>query len=1132
MSNSFNLKSYSAIAGAVTFALGSISTFSAQAADLSLSKVQPTFVKQVNSLTQGKKSSTSSQAQSTYIVRLEAPSIASYQGGIKGMKATSLRVTGKSKLDGKSPAVKAYRDFLSNKQNEMMQNCEQSLGRSLLVKHRYSHAFNGMAMVLSADEAEMVAALPGVVSIEQETFETLNTDAGPGWIGAKRFWRQNGTEIQGNRGEGAVVAILDSGINHDHPSFADVGGDGYDHVNPLGSGNYLPGSYCDVVDPTFCNDKLIGAWDMVQSGDDPTAPEDMSGHGTHTAATTAGNVVKNANLDAPTTSLSVDLSGVAPHANIIAYDVCIDSCPSSALLAAVDQVVIDSSLLPSGIQALNYSISGGENPYNDAMELGFLNATAAGIYVAASGGNSGPGPETVAHRSPWVSTTAAMTHNRSINNSVADMVSDGASLANLEGKGFTAAYGPAAIVYAGDFPTANGSSNDTDPAQCLEPFPAGHFSGEIVICDRGAIARTEKGENALAGGAGGMVLANAEANGEATVGDSHFLPAVHLGFSDGQIIKDWVAANTNTSGTIAGTVVDMDRKYADITAGFSSRGPNTTFDVIKPDIGGPGVDILAAYATLDNSGLDEYAFLSGTSMSSPHNAGAGALISGSTDWTPYEIKSALMMTSKNTKLFKDDGVTPADPFDVGAGRLDLTRVLSAGLVLDETPENFLAADPAMGGDPKTLNIASMQNSSCSGSCSWTRTVTNVSGDFAEWRLRANMDAAGTSVTVSPRRLALDAGESAEVTVSVDTTFAAGGWAFGQLDLVPGDRSMPRLHMPIAALSAQTSSPFLSKTVDMAEATVGDVLTYTIDLSNGPLGGVINITDELPDGVTYVADSAMQTVTNGTTDSDFAFDGTAMNWSGTLAQSGLGLADSASPFGYFSLGAFGTAPIDIGCPDNCDDGGLIFDVPDFTFNGESYNQVIWSTNGTLEMGIESLSVTSASNTELPNVSTPNNLLAPLWTDLDFTNGGNFYVATLGDGVNSWTIYEWENVARFGTDPADPANTHTVQVWIQADDSGNIWYVYGPQGDLTGVNLTVGVENADGTTGSSSYFNGAGVLPAQGSDLKVESTVGGQATLSFQADVDQCDVAGIVNQVQVESDGTVASAIAATACAAAP
>ncbi|MFT5675523.1 MAG: hypothetical protein ACI808_001454, partial [Paraglaciecola sp.] len=173
MSNSFNLKSYSAIAGAVTFALGSISTFSAQAADLSLSKVQPTFVKQVNSLTQGKKSSTSSQAQSTYIVRLEAPSIASYQGGIKGMKATSLRVTGKSKLDGKSPAVKAYRDFLSNKQNEMMQNCEQSLGRSLLVKHRYSHAFNGMAMVLSADEAEMVAALPGVVSIEQETFETL-----------------------------------------------------------------------------------------------------------------------------------------------------------------------------------------------------------------------------------------------------------------------------------------------------------------------------------------------------------------------------------------------------------------------------------------------------------------------------------------------------------------------------------------------------------------------------------------------------------------------------------------------------------------------------------------------------------------------------------------------------------------------------------------------------------------------------------------------------------------------------------------------------------------------------------------------------------------------------------------------
>ena len=181
-------------------------------------------------------------------------------------------------------------------------------------------------------------------------------------------------------GEGIVIAILDSGINSDHPSFADVGDDGYDHTNPLGSGNYVPGSYCDIVDGSFCNDKLIGAWDMTGPADG-TSPEDDDGHGSHTAATAGGNVISDATLLTATTTFSRDISGVLPHASIIAYDVCIDSCPGSALLAAIEQVVVDAGNLPDGIHALNYSISGGGDPYNDIIEIGFLNATAAGVYV-------------------------------------------------------------------------------------------------------------------------------------------------------------------------------------------------------------------------------------------------------------------------------------------------------------------------------------------------------------------------------------------------------------------------------------------------------------------------------------------------------------------------------------------------------------------------------------------------------------------------------------------------------------------------------------------------------------------------------------------------------------------------------
>lgn len=98
-------------------------------------------------------------------------------------------------------------------------------------------------------------------------------------------------------------------------------------------------------DPTFlCNDKLIGAWGYaaVNGGD----PRDYEGHGSHTASTAAGNAV-TANLVGHTISLNRSISGIAPHANIIAYAAC---CDGDALTAAIDQVVLD------GVDVVNYSI--------------------------------------------------------------------------------------------------------------------------------------------------------------------------------------------------------------------------------------------------------------------------------------------------------------------------------------------------------------------------------------------------------------------------------------------------------------------------------------------------------------------------------------------------------------------------------------------------------------------------------------------------------------------------------------------------------------------------------------------------------------------------------------------------------
>ena len=110
------------------------------------------------------------------------------------------------------------------------------------------------------------------------------------------------------------------------------------------------------------------------------------------------------------------ISGVAPHANVIMYDVCnAGGCGSAGSVAAVNQAVLD------GVDVINFSISGGNNPYADSVELAFLGASSAGIFVSTSAGNNGPGPNTVAHRSPWLATVAASTHNRLFSSSLIDM---------------------------------------------------------------------------------------------------------------------------------------------------------------------------------------------------------------------------------------------------------------------------------------------------------------------------------------------------------------------------------------------------------------------------------------------------------------------------------------------------------------------------------------------------------------------------------------------------------------------------------------------------------------------------------------------------------------------------------------
>ncbi len=183
----------------------------------------------------------------------------------------------------------------------------------------------------------------------------------------------------------------------------------------------------------------------------------------------------------------------------------------------------------------------------------------------------------------------------------------------------------------------------------------------------------------------------------------------------------------------------------DILANFSLRGPTggTFQNIQKPDVTGPGVSIYAAITS-------NYGNLSGTSMSAPHLTGSAALVRKlQPAWLPEEVKSALMMTSFNGGK-KENGTTPWDPDDVGTGRVDLTQVSKAGLVMNETFANFLAANPATGGDPKTLNVPSVRNTTCTPSCVFTRTVRNTKTVPTSWTATgSSINPANFTVSVSP-----------------------------------------------------------------------------------------------------------------------------------------------------------------------------------------------------------------------------------------------------------------------------------------------------------------------------------------------------------------------------------------------
>jgi uncharacterized repeat protein (TIGR01451 family) len=508
-------------------------------------------------------------------------------------------------------------------------------------------------------------------------------------------------------------------------------------------------------------------------------------------------------------------------------------------------------------------------------------------------------------------------------------------------------------------------------------------------------------------------------------------------------------------------------------AAFSSRGgPAQTLGISKPDITAPGVQILAGHTPLPatvEGGLPGQLFQSiqGTSMSSPHIAGSAALVKDlHPDWTPGQIKSAIMMTALTDGVTKEDGTTPADPFDYGSGRVDLSLAGTPGVTISDTTANFYALEDELW----NANYPSLYVPVMPGQITVQRTLHSEMGKNSTWMFSVDSPA-DTSVVV-PQTINVKAGQDATFDITVDARLVPQGEV--RHATVNLTHKGQELHFPITIVRGQPAVT-LDKTCDPASVVQGETTECTITIENTSFDdATVSLFDKTPPGLPLIEGSVVGAEQNES--ASLSFDGTLFGAGAPV----IAVNPDPSPFGYFPLASLGVAPF--GCPSNCDDGGFVLNIPAFNYNNQTYTQVIWSVNGTIEAGTASGVASSATNQNLPSPATPNNVLAPWWTDLNLGAGGNWYVAVLNAGPDQYTVYEWEDVPRFG----DNSSTFSFQVWI-LNGTDNIWFVYDGFAGNTGDGTT-GAENADGTVGDTVYFDGAGTLPWGGPDLGVASVPG--------------------------------------------
>ncbi|HET9508646.1 MAG TPA: S8 family serine peptidase, partial [Gaiellaceae bacterium] len=653
----------------------------------------------------------------------------------------------KARLDVGSSLSQSYLQRLRSAQARAIASIREQIPEAV-VSRRYQILVNGFAVSVPYERLPDLMAVDAAERVYPSYTYRLNLNRGPSVLGATAFHG-----LTGARGDGVKVAVVDDGVDHEHP-FLDPAGFSFPPGFPKGqTGSTTP--------------KVIVARGFAGTGASSTPLDrDRSFHGTHVAGVIAG--VKT-DVEASRQGVCSesnggchpavdDLEGVAPRAHIGNYRVFNVPAPaplggccsanSPEIVAAFEAAVRD------GMDVINFSGGGPQaDPRTDVLIEAVSNVVRAGVVPVISAGND---------RDFFGLGTAGSPAT------APDAISVGAvANGHVFGAAMTVAApgGVAPIPFAPsenippswistnqrlvDVGTIAGASRQL----CEGTLPAGSLRGAIALVSRGGCPYDAKSARARAAGATGMVVA------ENRPGDPTFaifsLAGGTISDLDGARVRA-AAAGNGGAVTVRFTreITEVPTTWAGVPTSFTSSGLTPFGKTLKPDVTAPGAQILSS--TLPEFAGDQFAVLDGTSFSAPHVAGIAALLTQRhPSWTPQQMKSALMSTA---------GPAWADT--------SLTQEASVLLQGAGMPRVAVADQPLIFTDPQSLSFGYLVAGGGASSRAIPVTVSDGGGGAGTWTVEIHAQVASTGATVSAAPVTVAPGGSAVLQVVASVSAGA------------------------------------------------------------------------------------------------------------------------------------------------------------------------------------------------------------------------------------------------------------------------------------------------------------------------------------------------------------------------